>query len=91
MQEIPIFNGDASLVLEKSFDWLSNTYYIDVIMSTMASHITSLTIVYWTVCAGNSPVTGEFPAQMASNAEMFPVDDVIIWSSPKGYAQPIIT
>ena len=28
--------------------------------------------------AGNSPGTGEFPAQMASNAEMFPFDDVII-------------
>ena len=30
------------------------------------------------ICKGNSPVTGEFPAQMASNAEMFPFDDVII-------------
>ena len=29
-------------------------------------------------CAGNSPGTGEFPAQMASNAEMFPFDDVIM-------------
>ena len=55
-------------------------------MSTMASQITSLTIVYSTVysrrkwkktskvgvtgpCAENSPVTGEFPAQMASDAE----------------------
>ena len=28
--------------------------------------------------AGNSPVTGEFPAQMASNAEKFPFDDVIM-------------
>ena len=27
------------------------------------------------LCEGNSPVTGEFPAQMASNAEMFPFDD----------------
>ena len=26
---------------------------------------------------GNSPVTGEFPAQMARKAEMFPFDDVI--------------
>ena len=25
-----------------------------------------------------APVTGEFPAQMASNAEMFPFDDVIM-------------
>ena len=56
----------------------------------MASQITSFTIVYSIVysgadkktsklrvtglCAGNSPVTGEFPAQMASNAE-----NVSIW------------
>ena len=26
----------------------------------------------------NSPMTGEYPAQMASNAEMFPFDDVIM-------------
>ena len=55
-------------------------------MGTMASQITSLTIVYSNVysdadqkktwkprvtglCAGNSPVTGEFLAQRASNAE----------------------
>ena len=52
-------------------------------MGAMASQITSLTFVYSTVysgadqrkhqtsglCAVNSPVTGEFPAQMASNAE----------------------
>ena len=60
-------------------------------MGTIASQITSLTIVYSTVysdadqrkyqklcvtglCAGNSPKTGEFPAQMASNAE-----NVSIW------------
>ena len=31
-------------------------------------------------CAGNSPGTGEFPAQMASNAEKkFPFDDVIMF------------
>ena len=59
----------------------------DVIMSTMASQITSLTIDSllnlffkhrWKktsklrdtgLCEGNSSVTGEFPAQMASNAE----------------------
>ena len=59
-------------------------------MGAIASQITSLTIVYSTVysgadkktwklrvnglCAGNSPETGEFPAQMASNAE-----NVSIW------------
>ena len=31
--------------------------------------------------AGTSPVTGDFPAQMANNAEMFPFDDVIIFIS----------
>ena len=31
------------------------------------------------LCGGNSPVIGEFPAQRASNAEMFPFDDVIMW------------
>ena len=51
-------------------------------MGEIASQITSLTIVYSTVysektsklrvtglCAGKSPGTGEFPPQMASNAE----------------------
>ena len=70
---------------------LRSTHYNDVIMSTMASQITSLTIVYSTVysrrrskkasklhvtgvCEWNSLVTGEFPAQKASNAE-----NVSIW------------
>ena len=63
------------------------THYSDVIMGAMGAQITSLTIVYSTVhsgvtsklrvtglCAGNSPMTGEFPAQMASYAE-----SVSIW------------
>ena len=32
------------------------------------------------LCAGNSSVAGEFPAQRTSNAEMFPFDDVIMCS-----------
>ena len=69
----------------------STTHYNDVIMSTMASQITSLTIVYSTIhsrhrskktsklrvtglCEGNSPVTGEFRTQRASNTE-----SVSIW------------
>ena len=56
-------------------------------MSAMASQITSVSSVWLTarskktsklrvtgLCAGNSPVTGEFPAQRASNAE-----NVSIW------------
>ena len=31
------------------------------------------------LCEGNSPVTGEFPAQRASNAEMLLFDDVIMF------------
>ena len=65
---------------------LCHLHYNDVIMSTMASQITSLTFVYSTVYSGadqrkhrssavtglcevNSPVTSDFPAQRASNAE----------------------
>ena len=64
-------------------------------MTTMASQITSLTVVYsmvysdadqrkhqssprhWPLC-GEITGTGEFPAQRASYAEMFPFDDVIM-------------
>ena len=70
---------------------LVSSHYNDVIMSAIASQITSLTIVYSIVysgadkkktsklrvtglCAGNSPATGEFPTQKASNAE-----NVSIW------------
>ena len=64
--------------------------YRDVIMSAMASQTTGISILYSTVCSGgdkntsklcvtglfegNSPLTGEFPAQRASNAE-----NVSIW------------
>ena len=63
-------------------------------MSAIASKNTGVSIIYSTVCSGpdkktpklrvtglcegNSPVTGEFPAQRASNAEMLPFDDVIM-------------
>ena len=73
-------------------------HYNDVIMGAMASQLTNLTIVYSTVysvfsrrsklrvtglCKGNSPVTGEFPAQMASNAE-----NVSIWWRHHGRWSP---
>ena len=72
------------------FTCIWSLHYGDVVMGTVASHITRLTIVYSTVYSGvdqrnfkaprhwnyaaNSPGTGEFPAQMASNAE-----NVSIW------------
>ena len=40
-------------------------------------HVTGL-------CAGNSLETGEFPAQMARNAEIFPFDDLIMISDLVG-------
>ena len=77
-----ICNSDSVVI------WLGMCHYRNVIMGMMTSQITGLTIVYSTVysgagqrklcvtglCVGNSPVTGEFPAQMASNA-----DNVSIW------------
>ena len=32
------------------------------------------------LCLGNSPLTGNFPAQRFSNAERFPLDNVIMWN-----------
>ena len=67
--------------------WHQFQHYSDVIMGAMASEITCFTIVLLNrlskktsklrvtgLCAGNSSVTGEFPAQMASSAE-----NVSIW------------
>ena len=71
--------------LKKTYILLYMILYNDVIMGAIASQITSPTIVFSTVylnrskktsklhvtglCAGNSLDVGEFPAQMASNAE----------------------
>ena len=60
-------------------------HYNDVIMSAMTSQITISTIVIYSnrrsnktsklrvtgLCAGNSPGTGEFPAQRASNVSIW--------------------
>ena len=69
----------------------SNKHYNEVIMDAIASKITSLAIVYLAVYSdadqrkqvprhrplcGEITGTGEFPAQMASNAEIFLCDDV---------------
>ena len=66
-------------------------HYSDVIMSAMMSQITIFRIIYSTIysgvykkksklrvtglCEGNSSVTGEFPAQRASNSIRLPFDD----------------
>ena len=71
-------------------------------MGAMASQISSLAIVYLTVysgadkktsklcvtglCEGKSPMTGEFPAQRASNAE-----NVSIWWRHHGIVENAFT
>ena len=72
------------------------THYIDVIMTTMASQITSLTAVYSTVysdagqrkhqcsaslaCVGNSPGPVNFPHKGQVTRKMLSFDDVIMLS-----------
>ena len=68
-------------------------YYNDVIMSPMASQITPTRLFTQAfrhrskktsklrvtgLCTGNSPVTGEFPAQRPATRKIFPFDDVIM-------------
>ena len=89
--------ASAAMILTLHFWYiLTSSPYTDVIISAMASQITSFTGVYSTVYSGacqskhqssaslafvrgNSPVTGEFPAQRASNAE-----NVSIWRRHRG-------
>ena len=74
---------DISNALSKThIPSLADFHYSDIMMDAMLSQIvysgadqnkyeSSASLA---ICAGNSPVTGEFPAQMASNAE-----NVSIW------------
>ena len=66
------YNGRDSVSNHQSHDCLLNRLFRRRSKKTSKLRVTG-------VCAGNSPGTGEFPAQMASNAEkMFPFDDVIM-------------
>ena len=47
-------------------------HYNDVIMSAVADKKTPK-LLDTGLCAANAPVTGEFPAQKASNAENFSI------------------
>ena len=83
-------------------------------MGAMASQITSLTFAYSIIysgadqrtsklhvtvlCVGNSPVTGEFPTQMASNAENVSIwwrhhdsfsDDLLLWFRGGDYLKSV--
>ena len=43
------------------------------------------------ICAGNSPATGEFPEQRPVTRQMFPFDDVIMWSGLDNIAGNLLT
>ena len=64
-------NGRDGFSNHKSHDYLLNRLFRRRSKKTSKLRVTGL-------CAGNSPVTGEFPAQMASNAENVSIDDVIM-------------
>ena len=51
--------------------------YSTVYIQTQIKEISKLRVTGLCV-RGNSPVSGEFPTQMASNAENVPFDDVIM-------------
>ena len=62
-------NGRDSVSNHQPYDCLLNRLFRRRRKKTSKLRVTGL-------CAGNSPETGEFPAQRASNAD--PVDDVIM-------------
>ena len=65
-------NGHDSVSNHQPHDCLLNRLF-----SRRSKKISKLRVTG--LCAGNSPETGEFPAQMVSNAEMFPFHDVIMF------------
>ena len=62
-------------------DCVSNHQPHDYLFKCLFRHISKKTskLRVTGLCEGNSPVTGELLAQRASNAQMFPFDDVIMW------------
>ena len=91
---------NTEVTLSKGFHYTARhssyvLYYNDVIMSAMGSEITGrlfrrkskktskLRVIG--LCEGNSPVTGEFPAQRASNAE-----NISIWWRHHGMADYVL-
>ena len=64
-------------------DGVSNHQPCDCLFNRLFRHRSKKTqkLCVTGLCAGNSLVTGEFPAQRASNAEICPFDDVImLWA-----------
>ena len=64
-------NGHDGAWNHQSHDCLLKDLFRRRLKKKSKFHVTGL-------CEGNSPVTGEFPAQRASNTEKFSFDDVIM-------------
>ena len=64
-------NEHAGVSKHQPYDCLLNRLFTHRSKKTSKLRVTGL-------CVGNSPVTGEFPTQRASNAETCPFDDVIM-------------
>ena len=88
---IPLSKGYAESVLYswhraqiwKTLQWrhngsdgVSNHRRPDCLLNRLFRHRWKLRVIG--LCEGNSPATGEFPTQRASNAEIFPFDDAIM-------------
>ena len=72
--EVGMFQGDPSLLLQwrhNGRDGVSNHQPRDCLLNRLFRRRSKKTskLRVTGLCAGNSPGTGEFPAQMASNAE----------------------
>ena len=65
-------NGQASVSSHQPHDCLPNRLFWRRSKKTSKLRVTGL-------CVGNSPGTGEFPAQMASNAENVSIWWLIMW------------
>ena len=61
-------------------DGVSNHRRLDYLLNRLfrrrSREISTIRVAY--LCEGNPPVTGGFPSQRVSNAEIFPFDDVIM-------------
>ena len=66
-------NGSDGVSNRQRYDCFLNRLFRRRSKKTSKLRVTGL-------CEGNSPVTGEFPAQRVSNAENVPIDDVIMLS-----------
>ena len=67
-------NGHDGVSNNQSYDCLLNRLFRWRLKKTSKLRVTGLS-------EGNSPVTGEFPAQRPVTRKMFPFDDVIIFGS----------